>query len=84
MGKKRKITMCILVKMISYLKNLNMEMKRKNNVLKNTTAIFKFLQKICRKIILNTFFYSSSKFYIYINADKLPDNVEVPNAKGNY
>lgn len=28
MGKK-KITMCILVKMISYLKNLNMEMKRK-------------------------------------------------------
>ena len=53
--------------------------EEKNNVLKNTTAISNFAEDM-QKNNINTFFTLVPNS-IYINADKLPDNVEVPNQK---
>lgn len=53
--------------------------EEKNNVFKNTTAISNFAEDM-QKNNINTFFTLVPNS-IYINADKLPDNVEVPNQK---
>ena len=53
--------------------------EEKNNVLKNTTAISNFAEDM-QKNNINTLFTLVPNS-IYINADKLPDNVEVPNQK---
>lgn len=51
--------------------------EEKNNVLKNITAISNFAEDM-QKNNINTFFILVPNS-IYINADKLPNNVEVPN-----
>ena len=51
--------------------------EQKNNVLKNITAISNFAEDM-QKNNINTFFTLVPNS-IYINADKLPNNVEVPN-----
>ena len=51
--------------------------EQKNNVLKNITAVSNFAEDM-QKNNINTFFILVPNS-IYINADKLPNNVEVPN-----